>query len=160
VVAANDLLNSSVHAVKAAERPGSLSAVNPLVKLLRNVHEHWDETRETFVEGGPPKVHSGKALAHLSDVSPWRFAYSNTPDIGITLGPLPLTSLDFVLEQCALVTSSADPDSTLTQSSASMPEPPRGLLATTIVGQLIHNPTLGLSLFQPVITVWDPDLME
>ncbi len=159
IVAASDLLNSSMHAITATERLGPLAiASDPMVKLLRNVHEHWDETRQTFVAGGPPKVRSGKTLGELTDVSPWRFAYSNVPGVGVSLGPLPMASLQSVLAECVSVTGKSDALSTWQPTVMETREPPVGLLALNVLGQIVRNPTLGLTLFQPVMTVWDPDL--
>jgi hypothetical protein len=161
VVAANDLLNSAVHAITAVERLGPLpAALDPMVKLLRNVHEHWDQTRETFVTGGPPKNRSGKAVAQLSDVSPWRFLYSNTPEIGVLLGPLSIASLNSVLQECASIVRLADLPSGWEPVVVETPELPPGLLALTVVGQLIHNPSLGLTIFQPILSAWDPEFHE
>jgi hypothetical protein len=100
VVAAAELLNSAAHAFTAVGPLGTFSdATNPLVTLLRNVHEHWDETRATFVIGEPEKIRSGKELATLTDVSPWRFAWDGTSNEA-TLGSLSMDWLRSKLDEC------------------------------------------------------------
>ncbi|MGO9582458.1 MAG: hypothetical protein ACLP36_06580 [Acidimicrobiales bacterium] len=158
IVAANSLLNSLVHSVSAADRLGTLEANDrSSIVLLRNVHEHWDEQRESFVAGGPEKTRSGESIASTTKGSPWRFAYSNDPTVGISLGPLALTFIDEVVDECVSAICAAEPTPGWQPVAQPEPEPPDGLLAVVVVGQLIRNPSLGLELYQPVMTVWDPE---
>lgn len=64
---------------RAGQRFGSIAVAEqqsePL-RLLRDLYEHWDEQRESFRAGGPPRAMSGKSFSKkFPEGQPWSIAY-------------------------------------------------------------------------------------
>lgn len=78
---AHFLLNACAHAEKAL--PAAGRAIQPdrgtTIRSLRNVHEHWDEQRQSFESRQHPKKLSGKAFVEAQpDHLPWTFKFDGT----------------------------------------------------------------------------------
>lgn len=51
---------------------------NVSLRLLRNLHEHWDEQQPAFRMNGPDKTHSGKDFEDAYPrQNPWSISYSS-----------------------------------------------------------------------------------
>lgn len=77
---AHFLLNALGQAEKCIALSGvdGLAGQGPLIRALRNVHEHWEQHKATFERPTEPKVKSGKNLAAMGVLVPWSFRHDAT----------------------------------------------------------------------------------
>jgi hypothetical protein len=74
------LLNAAGQAMKALGRAAiAIGPEGEKVRLLRNVHEHWEAHREAFASKSRPKQRSGAKFEEMfPDTLPWVFKYDAT----------------------------------------------------------------------------------
>ncbi len=76
------LLSAAAQAEKALARLGVGAFSDVLtrnIRNLRNVHEHWEQHRESFASSESPKRRSGRAFAdEHPDSTPWSFKFDGT----------------------------------------------------------------------------------
>jgi len=94
LVAGRNLVRALDRAQEQFPALGLTDDMRACIKLLRDIYEHWDEQREAFLPGGPPKERSGKEFAERHpDGKPWSITYAAS---GLVLGGvLPLN--DFLV---------------------------------------------------------------
>ena len=75
LVAANNLAKAMTKYPDVASEIDELPDPNGALELLRNVHEHWDETRDAF-RGEAPMRRSGKRFSEsFPGASPWSMVF-------------------------------------------------------------------------------------
>jgi hypothetical protein len=90
--------------VRALARASDLSLVAPLEEnkhqalwLLRNLYEHWDQQRDAFRPGGPPKEQSGAKFADTFPTGqPWSIVFEE--DDWVLANVVPVNELTRELE--------------------------------------------------------------